>query len=122
VLINLVANASEALVGTDDTPALTNGQVPRIHIESRMTVRDVELAVADNGSGISLENLAKILEPLFTTKSFGTGLGLPTVQNILEGHGGGLDIACTAGRGVVFTAWCPNESLAKDITDIKNAA
>jgi signal transduction histidine kinase len=122
VLINLVANASEAMVGTDDIPALTNGQVPRIHIESRMTVRGVELAVADNGPGISLENLAKILEPLFTTKSFGTGLGLPTVQNILERHGGGLDIACTAGSGAVFTAWFPNESPAKDITDIKNAA
>ncbi|MBK8772064.1 MAG: hypothetical protein IPM06_16765, partial [Rhizobiales bacterium] len=41
---------------------------------------DIVIRVADNGPGISADNLAKIREPLYTTKSFGTGLGLPAVE------------------------------------------
>ena len=74
-----------------------------------MSPRGAELIVADNGPGISPENLKKILEPLFTTKNFGTGLGLPAVQNILQQHGGGLDIASKEGEGATFTAWFPAE-------------
>ena len=109
VVINLISNAVEAMVGRGDAPAATNGQVPRICIQSRMSARGVELIVADNGPGITPENLKKILEPLFTTKNFGTGLGLPAVQNILEQHGGGLDIASKEGEGATFTAWFPVE-------------
>jgi signal transduction histidine kinase len=79
----------------------------------------VELAVVDNGPGITQENLTKVLEPLFTTKDFGTGLGLPAVQNILAQHGGGLDIASREGEGATFTAWFPVETSPPEI---KNAA
>jgi signal transduction histidine kinase len=75
--------------------------------------------VADNGPGITQENLNRVLEPLFTTKNFGTGLGLPTIKNILEQHGGGLDIASTVGEGATFTAWFPIDS---SIRELKNAA
>ena len=109
VVINLMSNASEAMVDRGDQPAATDGQVPRICVQSRMSLRGVELIVADNGPGIAPENLKKILEPLFTTKNFGTGLGLPAVQNILEQHGGGLDIASKEGEGATFTAWFPVE-------------
>ena len=112
VLTNLILNASEAMVGRSDTSAKTNGQVPHIRIQSRMSPRGVELIVADNGPGIAQENLEKVMEPLFTTKNFGTGLGLPTVKNILEQHGGGLDIASTAGEGATFTAWFSIENPA----------
>jgi signal transduction histidine kinase len=63
--------------------------------------------VADNGPGISTENLLRIKEPLFTTKSFGTGLGLPAVEKILEQHDGGLEITSKLGEGASFTAWFP---------------
>lgn len=119
VVTNLISNASEAMVGRSDTSAKTNGQVPRIRIQSKMSPRGVELIVADNGPGIIQENLNKVLEPLFTTKNFGTGLGLPTIKNILEQHGGGLDFASTVGEGATFTAWFPIESPAREI---KNAA
>lgn len=119
VIINLISNASEAMVGRGDTPAETNGQVPRICIQSRMSRRGVELVVVDNGPGITQENLTKILEPLFTTKNFGTGLGLPAVQNILAQHGGGLDIASKEGEGATFTAWFPVEP---STPEFKNAA
>ena len=119
VVINLISNASEAMVGRGDTPVQTNGPAPRICIQSRMSRRGVELVVVDNGPGIKQENLAKVLEPLFTTKNFGTGLGLPAVQNILVQHGGGLDIASREGEGATFTAWFPVESAPPEI---KNAA
>jgi signal transduction histidine kinase len=119
VMINLISNASEAMVGRGDTPVETNGKVPRICIQSKLSARGVELVVIDNGPGIKPENLTKILEPLFTTKNFGTGLGLPAVQNILLQHGGGLDIASREGEGASFTAWFPVESSPPEI---KNAA
>ena len=109
-LVNLISNASEAMVGRGDTPVQAGCPVPHICIQSRMSRRGVELVVVDNGPGIKQENLTKILEPLFTTKNFGTGLGLPVVQNILAQHGGGLDITSREGEGATFTAWFPVES------------
>ena len=115
VVVNMISNASEAMVGRSDTSATTNGHLPRIRVQSRIGPRGVELIVADNGPGIAHENLEKVLEPLFTTKNFGTGLGLPTVKNILEQHGGGLDIASAIGEGTTFTAWFPIESSTREL-------
>lgn len=106
-LINLISNASEALVGKGDTLSGSADFVPRIIIKSGRAGRGIEISVTDNGPGISAENLLRIREPLFTTKSFGTGLGLPAVEKILEQHGGGLEIASKPGEGACFTAWFP---------------
>jgi signal transduction histidine kinase len=106
-LINLISNASEALVGKGDELSGDSEFVPNIKIKSRRTGRGVEIVVADNGPGISADNLQKIREPLFTTKSFGTGLGLPAVEKILEQHDGGLEITSKLGEGACFTAWFP---------------
>jgi signal transduction histidine kinase len=106
-LINLISNASEALVGKGDTPAGGTDFVPKITINSGRSGRGIEISVIDNGPGISAENLLRIKEPLFTTKSFGTGLGLPAVEKILEQHGGGLEIASKPGEGACLTAWFP---------------
>ena len=106
-LINLISNASEALVGKGDELSGDSEFVPNIKIKSHRTGRGVEIVVADNGPGISAENLQKIREPLFTTKSFGTGLGLPAVEKILEQHDGGLEITSKLGEGACFTAWFP---------------
>jgi signal transduction histidine kinase len=51
--------------------------------------------------------LEKIFEPLYSTKSFGVGLGLPTVRQIMEQHGGGIEIASEAGRGTDVSLWLP---------------
>ena len=50
-------------------------------------------------------------EPLFTTKSFGTGLGIPAIEQIAAQHGGRLDIASVQGKGTVFTVWLPMKAL-----------
>jgi len=52
----------------------------------------VQIAIRDTGSGIPNELLAKIFEPLFTTKSDGTGLGLPICKKIVEDHGGSISV------------------------------
>ena len=56
-----------------------------INIETRRDGDRMEIIVSDNGPGIPAEVMPKIFEPLFSTKSFGVGLGLPIVERILEG-------------------------------------
>lgn len=104
VVINLMSNAAEAMIGRGEAEQ----DAPRfIRIATRITDEMAEFSVSDNGPGISPANLKKILEPLFTTKSFGTGLGLPAARRILESHGGGLRIDSVEGMGATFTAYWP---------------
>lgn len=107
VIINLLSNASEAMVGNGKGQAHVVTRGPRIVVSTRVVSNHVEITVADNGPGISEENMAKILEPLFTTKSFGVGLGLPAVVQVLNLHGGGLRVNSEVGEGAAITAWFP---------------
>jgi signal transduction histidine kinase len=105
-LINLISNASEALISkrSDDE---ASQQRPTIVISTKATERGFEISVADNGPGIAPENRGKVFNPLFTTKSFGTGLGLPAVENIMREHGGGTELDTEVGKGTTFTLWLP---------------
>jgi len=106
-IVNFLTNASEAMVGKgNDLPANPTPN-PTISVSSCITPRGVEISVSDNGPGISDENMKKILDPLFTTKSFGVGLGLPAVEKIFEKHQGGMEIISTEGQGATFTGWFP---------------
>lgn len=107
VLINLLSNAAEAMVGKGNDPSMRVTENPCIRVRTRLRGDMIEIEVADNGPGISEENIRKIREPLFTTKSFGVGLGIPAVENILEQHGGGLRIESTLGLGATMTASFP---------------
>jgi signal transduction histidine kinase len=100
---NLMNNASEAMVGTGEDRARFATQNPRIVISTFKVENGVALRVADNGLGMSAEVLARVREPLYTTKSFGTGLGLPAVEQIAALHGGRLDIESKPGEGATFT-------------------
>ena len=106
-VINLLSNASEAMVGNGNDPTKFACANPKITIATMQSGRGVEISVRDNGPGISEENLKRILEPLFTTKNFGTGLGLPAIEKIMDMHGGGLEIASKLGEGSCFTLWLP---------------
>ena len=104
-IINFLTNASEAMVGKGgDAPAKPTTN-PKIIISTRRTERGTEISVKDNGPGISAENLEKIRDPLFTTKAYGVGLGLPAIENIFEQHKGGLDIHSVAGKGAELIGW-----------------
>jgi len=103
VVINLVENAAQAM-STGDKPT-GNG---RIVVTTAARLNAFELVIADNGPGIPAENLAKVFEPLFSTKSFGTGLGLPMVKQVIEQHRGSVDIASTPGKGTKVTIRLPH--------------
>jgi signal transduction histidine kinase len=113
VIINLLSNASEAMVGKGKDAKEIVTPNPKINVATRRAGDSIEITVTDNGPGIPEENLQKILEPLFSTKSFGTGLGLPAVEKILEHHGGGLRITSKLSEGTVMTAWFPVVKLEK---------
>ena len=114
VLANLVSNAAEAMVGKGNVRPVNPTVDPTIRISTRLAAGTVELVVADNGPGISEGDMDKIMEPLFTTKSFGVGLGLPAVARILEQHAGGLRVASKPGQGATFIAWFPVEARLQD--------
>jgi signal transduction histidine kinase len=106
-IINLMGNASEAMVGNGDDPSRFAVSNPQIFISSQFVGGMFEICIRDNGPGISAENLEKIREPLFTTKSFGTGLGIPAVEQIAHQHGGSLDIQSELGKGAAFIIKLP---------------
>ncbi|HEY1505080.1 MAG TPA: HAMP domain-containing sensor histidine kinase [Stellaceae bacterium] len=102
VVINLIDNAAQAMSGENATD---NG---RIVVTTAARLNVFEMVIADNGPGISRENLARVFEPLFSTKSFGTGLGLPMVKQVIEQHSGTVDIASTPGKGTKITIRLPH--------------
>ena len=65
------------------------------------------IEIEDNGPGITQENLKKIFNPFFTTKEKGSGLGLPIVRKIIEGHNGIIEIESNEGSGTRVTIYLP---------------
>ena len=63
--------------------------------------------VSDNGIGISEELINNILEPLFTTKSKGIGLGLAIAKNLIEANSGSIEVESTVGMGSTFILKLP---------------
>jgi len=67
----------------------------------------VKISFSDTGGGISAENLSRVFEPYFTTKSGGSGLGLLIVRRIVREHGGELAIESSEGKGLTLTIRLP---------------
>ena len=67
----------------------------------------VDIIIKDTGAGISETDLQKIFDPFFTTKEEGTGLGLSTVQKIIEGHNGSINIESKEGYGTAVKITLP---------------
>ena len=104
VVINLLENATQALAEIDE------GKERRIAIRTRTTGDAFEFVIEDNGPGIPGDILPKVFEPLFSTKSFGTGLGLPMVKQIVEQHGGTIEIFSEPGSGTLVAVQIPLRS------------
>ncbi|WP_394129126.1 sensor histidine kinase [Shewanella maritima] len=83
---NLVINSVEAGAST-------------IKIEAHETQEQLILDVVDNGKGLSKAQQQQVLEPFFTTKQQGTGLGLAVVQSVVLNHGGKIQLSCAPGEG-----------------------
>jgi signal transduction histidine kinase len=91
VFANLIRNAAEAMP-----------QGGRLSIIGRADGEAVEVAVTDTGVGIPAEHLGRVLEPLYSTKARGLGLGLSLARAILEKNQGALRVASEVGRGSTF--------------------
>ena len=107
MIVNLLSNAAEAMNPKGEPTVAMIGRTPQIEISTRLMARGIEIIFADNGPGIPGNILDKIREPLFTTKGFGTGLGIPAIEKIMDQHGGGLEVSSILGEGASFTIWFP---------------
>jgi len=74
----------------------------------------IRVEIADQGEGISAENLAQIFEPFFSTKRHGTGLGLALTQQIFDEHGGSIRVVSKIGEGTTFVVELPTASAVRD--------
>ena len=97
---NVCLNAAQAMAAVSGIQAI-------LKIQTRRAKDRLEIRFIDNGPGISSEVMQKIFEPMFSTKTFGVGLGLPIVRNIMTDHGGGVEIESTTGKGATVTLWLP---------------
>jgi len=106
IVTNLVLNAAEAM--EQGIVTVTTREVPRPGA--------VKLEVADTGTGIPAENLAKIFDPFFSTKEEGkgTGLGLAVAYGIVEAHGGDISVSSRVGEGTTFTIVFPYDPPASE--------
>jgi PAS domain S-box-containing protein len=120
VVAQLVDNAVQALKDPVWTPA--EGHPRRIAVRSEGAGLHVRLSVADTGPGIRSDVLPRVFEPLFTTKSFGVGLGLPTVRQIVEQHGGTIDIQSSFGCGTIVSIRLPRQAEAPHPQSDRDAA
>ena len=96
VILNLVMNGIEAMSTVTDRPRT-------MLIYSREYQSDkVLVAVQDSGIGIDAQNLEKIFDAFYTTKSQGMGMGLAISRSIVENHGGRLWAVSNDGPGTTF--------------------
>ncbi|MFL1894343.1 sensor histidine kinase [Aquimarina sp. 2-A2] len=100
VVTNLVKNAIQAI---------PHDRTPKIMVNVYTEEEKVVITVSDNGIGISEENITKIFEPKFTTKTSGMGLGLGMVKNIVETYKGSITFTSQEHRGTVFIVKFPRE-------------
>lgn len=101
-VLNLIINAIEATEGDGAVEIrLTRSQ------GDGMGEEEAIVEISDNGRGISEENLSRIFNPFFTTRTSGTGLGLPAVRRIARAHGGSVEVKSTVGKGSTFTLHLP---------------
>ena len=106
-VLNLIINAIEAV--SDDGEVRI--RVARTECDSE---GEAIVEVSDNGRGISEPDLARIFKPFFTTRSEGTGLGLPAVRRIARAHGGSVTVKSSPGKGSTFTLHLPLKSSDND--------
>jgi signal transduction histidine kinase len=105
VLGNIVDNACQAIIPPGIPNAKPRGG--RITISARKIKGMVAISVKDSGEGITPENMARVFEPLFTTKAKGIGLGLAVSKKLAEANGGRIEVKSELGKGSTFTLCLP---------------
>lgn len=109
-LINLIQNAVEAAAEGEN-------KIVKISWENFLD-QSFQIVIADSGTGIKDDEINKIFDPFYTTKTNGTGLGLPVSHSIIQSHGGSLDIESKLGLGTRVVLFFPAAVVSK--IDINN--
>jgi PAS domain S-box-containing protein len=91
-LLNIIINAVEAMEAGKGV----------LKISSDLEDEKCVIRIADNGTGISEENIGRLFEPFYSGKPKGMGLGLTTTQNIIYNHKGSIEVESTVGEGTTF--------------------
>jgi signal transduction histidine kinase len=100
-VVNVVTNAVQAM---EEEGA--NGSL--LEICCRRGGGRVEIAVRDQGVGMSTEVQKRIWEPMFSTKTYGVGLGMSVIQAAMREQGGGVTVESEGGKGTVVVLWLPS--------------
>lgn len=107
-LINIVKNGMAAI-----------GKGGTLTITTRDDQGFVHIDIKDTGIGMSEEQMAKIFEPYYTTKEFGSGLGLTVVYKVIKEHGGEVTVNSRENQGTTFTLSIPIPDNEKRLLDWK---
>ncbi len=99
VFNNLLNNAVDAVSDSEGS----------IEMHAAEEEQNVRVRIRDNGHGIDKRDLERIFDPFFTTKSKGTGLGLTVCNQIIEMHGGTIEVASLPGKGTTVTVTLPKK-------------
>ena len=116
VLLNLIANAIDAIGGSIGTITLALKNEAQSAAGPGVTAGPcVHFSVADTGCGMDEATLKRIFEPFFTTKAVGqgTGLGLSVVHGIVASHGGRIEATSRPGEGTRFDIFLPAVGAAR---------
>ncbi len=95
-ILNLIINAQQAMP-----------EGGKLLVSTLQKGKNINIEVTDTGIGIPPTHLDKIFQAYYSTKKQGTGLGLPTVKRIVEGHGGAVSVKSQEGKGSSFTIQLP---------------
>jgi len=110
ILLNLCANASQAIGENGGTIAIDLHQEATMSYDNKKVAKDqIKLSVTDTGSGIAKEHISKVFDPFFTTKKVGegTGLGLAVVNSIIDNHEGDILVKSEVNQGTSFIITFP---------------
>ena len=109
VFHNIIINAAQAMPGGGTLTVTAQNEM--LDAQNSLSLHPgtyICLAFTDQGCGITADNLRRIFDPYFTTKSAGNGLGLASVHSIVSRHGGHISASSVVGKGTTFTLQLPS--------------
>jgi len=120
VFLNIILNALDAMPDGGELTITTR----LVMVSEKLLLplpetQQVEIQFTDTGHGIEKEDLPRIFEPFFTKKTKGTGLGLSISYDIVERHGGTIEVESQPGKGTTFTVRLPIHTGTKKALEVK---